>query len=350
MTGGFERPLTMGEIARLAGVSSTTVSHVISGKRPVNAATAGRVRAIIEAAGYAPASAARTLQTGRSLLIGLVVPDITHSFFARIAKGVEETAGDYDYGVIFCSSGQSDLARGRRYLGLLRDHTIDGLVYVGSDTAIDRDELRGLAARFPLVLADEELPEIPSVATVTSDNVAGGRLAARHLHELGHRKVVVLAGPVPLHSTTERVRGFTEYFPNALVLHGSFDEASAARLIDSLIGNGVSFTGVLAGNDDIAVGAVRRLEERGVRVPVDVSVVGFDDVELAAGMRPALTTVRQAAQEMGRRAAQIVLKALVDDAPIVPASTVLPVELVIRESTAAPGAGASQQMEGNQPT
>jgi len=341
MTAGFERPLTMGEIARLAGVSSTTVSHVLSGKRPVNPATAERVRAIIERAGYVPASAARSLQSGRSLLIGLVVPDITHSFFARIAKGVEETARAYDYGVIFCSSSQSDVATGRRYLGLLRDQTIDGLVYVGSDVAVDRDELRGLAGRFPLVFADEELPDVPSVPTVACDNFDGGRLAARHLHELGHRKVVVLAGPVPLHSTTERVRGFAEYFPNALVLHGSFDRDSAARLVDSLLGNGVAFTGVLAGNDDIAIGAVRRLEESGLRVPEDVSVVGFDDGELAGGMRPALTTIRQPGQEMGRRSADLLLQALTDDVPMGDDVTVLPVELIVRDSTAPPGAGAS---------
>lgn len=347
MNAGFERPLTMGEIARRAGVSQTTVSHVLSGKRPVNPATAERVRAIIERAGYVPTSAARTLQTGRSMLIGLVVPEITHSFFARVAKGVEEIAREYDYGVIFFSSGQSDPTRGRRYLGLLRNHSIDGLVYVGSDTAVDRDELRGLAGRHPLVFADEEQPDIPSVPTVTSDNFDGGRLAARHLHELGHRKVVVLAGPVPLQSTSERVRGFAEFYPNALVLHGSFDQASAARIVDSLLGNGVAFTGVLAGNDDIAIGAVRRLEESGLRVPDDVSVVGFDDVELAGGMRPALTTVRQPAQEMGRRAAELLLRALVDDVPIGDGVTVLPVELMVRDSTAPPTGERSAERKGS---
>ncbi|WKK70702.1 LacI family DNA-binding transcriptional regulator [Rathayibacter oskolensis] len=148
---------TMQQVAQLAGVSVTTVSHVLSGKRPVNPRTAERILAIIRQSGYVPASAARTLQSGRSMLLAVAVPDITTSYFSRIAKGVELVAATVDYGVLLCSTSIGG-QRSRRYLDLLRNRTVDGLVYVASDSPVDAEELRPFAADYPLVLADEELP------------------------------------------------------------------------------------------------------------------------------------------------------------------------------------------------
>lgn len=327
----------MQQIAQLAGVSVTTVSHVLSGKRPVNRATADRILGIIQQAGYVPASAARTLQSGRSLLIGLVVPDITLSYFSRIAKGVEEKANEFDYGVIFCSTNYADYAKGKRYLGLLRERTIDGLIYVANNAAVERDELRSLVTEYPVVLADERIPSLEHVAEVTSDNVQGGRLAGEHLRSLGHSKAVVLAGPAEFESTRDRVRGFKESFPSALVLHAEFSSEGGARLIDDLLANDVTFTCVMAGNDDMAVGAIRRLEEAGIRVPQDVSVVGFDDVDIALAVPGGLTTVRQPAMEMGRRAADILISSLVNRTTVDAGLIQLPVEFIVRGSTRAVG-------------
>lgn len=335
MTPSGKKPLTMQQIAQLAGVSVTTVSHVLSGKRPVNEATASRIQQIIRDADYVPASAARTLQSGRSMMIGLVVPDITLSYFSRIAKGVEEKANEHDYGVIFCSTSYVDRAREKRYLNLLRNRTVDGLIYVANDLITERDELHSLAADYPVVLTDESITNLGQLAAVTSDNYQGGRLSGEHLRDLGHRKAVVLAGLPQFSSTKDRVRGFKEFFPNALVLHGDFGEESASKLVEDLLSNDVSFTCLMAGNDDMAIGAIRRLQQAGIRVPEDVSVVGFDDVGAGWSVSPGgLTTVRQPAFEMGNRAAEILISSLVNREPVAAGLTELPVELVVRNSTA----------------
>jgi DNA-binding LacI/PurR family transcriptional regulator len=320
-----QRP-TMQQIAQIAGVSVTTVSHVLSGKRPVNPHTAERILAVIRHVGYVPDAAARKLKSGRSGLIGLVVPDLTLSYFASIAKGVEQAADEADYGVIVCSSSYAPGARGGRYLDLVRDGTVDGLVYAPSGHGMDR-EIGLLARDFAIVSVDEELPEFDAVSSVTSDNLDGGRLVGRHLVQLGHRRAVVIAGPPEFGSTTERVAGVRESFPNALVLHGEFSEESGARLADDALRSNLEFSCVVAGNDDIAIGAIRRLRQEGLDVPRDVSVVGFDDVPVAGLID--LTTVRQPVLQLGARAAELLLADLADPDRVV-AHERLPVDLVIR--------------------
>jgi DNA-binding LacI/PurR family transcriptional regulator len=199
--------------------------------------------------------------------------------------------------------------------------------------ATERDALRALVDDYPVVLTDESIPSLGHLPTVTSDNYQGGRLSGEHLRGLGHEKAVVLAGPPEFTSTKDRVRGFKEFFPNALVLHGDFDQQSATRLVGDLLSNDVAFTCLMAGNDDMAVGAIRRLEEAGLRVPADVSVLGFDDVDFAWTVSPGLTTVHQPAFEMGNRAAAILIESLVGREPAAAGLTELPVELVVRKST-----------------
>jgi DNA-binding LacI/PurR family transcriptional regulator len=323
---------TMQEIAQIAGVSVTTVSHVLSGKRPVNRQTAERILAVIRHLGYVPAAAARKLKSGRSGLVGLVVPDLTLSYFASIAKGVEQAADDADYGVIVCSSSYSPRAQGGRYLDLLRDGTVDGLIYAPSGHGMDQ-EIGGLARDFAIVAVDEELRGFDGVSSVTSDNLEGGRLLGRHLAQLGHRRAVIIAGPTEFGSTAERVGGVRESFPNALVLHGEFAEETGARLVDDAVRSSLEFSCVVGGNDDIAIGAIRRLRQEGVAVPHDVSVVGFDDVAMAAFVD--LTTVRQPVLDLGARAAQLLLAELAEpDRP--PTHERLPVELVVRGSSGPP--------------
>jgi DNA-binding LacI/PurR family transcriptional regulator len=332
---------TMQEIAQIAGVSVTTVSHVLSGKRPVNPHTAERTLAVIRHLGYVPAAAARKLKSGRSGLLGLVVPDLTLSYFASIAKGVETAADAADCGVIVCSSSYSPRARGARYLDLLRDGTVDGLVYAPSGHSMDQ-QIGNLARDFAIVAVDEELLDFDGVSSVTSDNLQGGRALGQHLAELGHRRAVVIAGPTEFGSTAERVAGVRESFPNALVLHGEFSEESGARLVGDAMRSSLEFSCVVAGNDDIALGAIRQLRRDGIDVPRDVSVVGFDDVAAAALVD--LTTVRQPVLELGARAAQLLLAELSDQDRVATLER-LPVELVIRGSSG-PVAAATRAPQG----
>jgi len=332
VTDPHQRPWTMQQIAQAAGVSVTTVSHTLSGNRPVNPATAARIRRIIADLDYVPDTAGKRLALGRSRVLGLAVPDISQWYFARMARGAEMAADELDYSLVV-SSIPADRRLEKRYLNLLRTRMIDGLIYSASRAVTDGDELGRVAAQFPVVLADEALPSVGGVSSVVSDNLSGGRLVGQHLTELGHRRAVVLAGPAGLLSTTERVRGFREFFPNALVLHGEFEQSSGYQLTADLIANDADFTAIFAGNDYMAWGAQRRLLESGVDVPGDVSIVGFDDIDIATLLQPALTTVRQDTLEMGRRAAQLVVESVEQRNEGGSIEQVLPVELMIRQST-----------------
>lgn len=324
----------MQQIAAAAGVSVTTVSHTISGKRPVRPATAERIRRLIEEFGYVPDSGARRLKTGRSHIIGLAVPDVSHWYFGRVARGVEEAADARDYGVIIVSTANSDPRREKRHLNMLRTRVIDGLVYTASREMIPTDELANVATKAPVVLADEAIPSLTGVPSVTSDNLTGARALGAHLAALGHRKAVILTGFSGLKSQIQRVTGIRDSFPHALVLAGDFEIASGYALVSDLLAQEAQFTALVGCNDLMAIRAIQRLREAGLRVPEDVSVVGFDDVEMASVVTPGLTTVRQDALEIGRRAGTLLLDALTGTTPLSEATSVtLPVELIVRGST-----------------
>lgn len=322
----------MQQIARIAGVSVTTVSHVLSGNRPVSPRTADRVMAVIHQYDYVPVSAARRLKVGRSSLIGLVVPDLTMSYFAQLAKGVELAVESAGLGLIVCSLS---LHTPRRHLDLLRDGTVDGLVYLPFNTRLD-EQVAALAADYPVVVADEELSGDAGLPTVVADNLQGGRLVGRHLAELGHHRALIVAGPESMLSSAQRVSGIKEHLPHALVLRGDFSAETGYRLVDEALASGFAFTCVAAGNDDQALGAMRRLRAAGLEVPGDVSVTGFDDVALASAI--GLTTVRQPADEVGMRAGELLLEQIerfVEGerrSPVAPER--LPVEFVERRTTA----------------
>ncbi|SDY51099.1 LacI family DNA-binding transcriptional regulator [Herbiconiux ginsengi] len=332
MTSERPRSATIKDVARVAQVSMTTVSHALSAKRPVNAETAERIQAAIDALGYVPHSAARTLQAGKTFMLGLVVPDVSDPFFGRLAVAVERAADENDYGVVLSSSNGAP-ARDARYFNLLRSRSIDGLIYVAG--ALRRDnQLAELARSFPIVLADEWVEGLDGIPLVASDNREGGRLAGEHLRDLGHRSVAVLAGPRGLRSAEERVAGFCAVFPHAEVLSGDFSEETAFSRTAERAARHPLPTAIFASNDLAAFGVVDALGAAGLAVPTDVSVVGFDDVALARRISPALTTVRQDVDEIGRQAVQTLLELVAGDAPSpVPPC---PVELVVRASTAPP--------------
>ncbi|MDQ1204501.1 LacI family DNA-binding transcriptional regulator [Microbacterium sp. SORGH_AS_0862] len=322
----------MQQIARIAGVSVTTVSHVLSGNRPVSPRTAERVHAVIQQYDYVPVSAARRLKNGRGGLIALVVPDLTVSYFAHVAKGVERAADAAGLGVIVCSVSTN---APRRHLDLVRDGTVDGIVHLSHDPQIDR-EIVALSADYPVVIADEALATATSIPTVTADNLRGGRLLGEHLAELGHRQALIIAGPESLGSSSLRVVGIRESFPTALVLRGDFTAESGYRLVGEALASGLTFTCVATGNDDQALGVLRRLREAGIDVPHEMSVTGFDDGIVADAL--GLTTVHQPAIEMGVRACELLIE-LIDSAETAEARSdippeLIPVELRVRRTTA----------------
>ncbi len=325
----------MRQIAHAAGVSVTTVSHALSGKRPVSAETAARIHRLIEQFEYVPDAGARRLQSGRSRTIGLAVPDIAHWYFGRIARGVEEAADQADHGLLVASTANGDPRRERRCFTMLSTRAIDGLVYASSRSIADAHQLVRLARSAPLVLADEQIDALRDVPSVTTTVYQGAREAMALLHHLGHRRVVAIAGFPGLSSTVERTRALHEVFTGALSFYGDFEQASGYRIVGELLAADVRFTALFAHNDFMAIGAMRRLQEAGLRVPDDVSVIGFDDIDVSTMVTPALTTVRKDMVAVGRRSGELLLARLLGAPDQDVASVVLPTELIVRGSTAA---------------
>jgi DNA-binding LacI/PurR family transcriptional regulator len=316
----------------------------LSGKREVSDGVRARVESAMRELGYAPRHSAQSLASGRTMVIGLIVPDIGNEFFAQLTRGVEHAAAARGYSVILCTTG-FDHEREVRYLEMVRSRAVDGLVYAAGAPPTT-SELGDILGSMPLVLVDEQVPgsEAPSFV---SDNREGGRLAAEHLLSLGHKRAVVLAAEGELVSSDLRVAGFNEAWMDAReapprVYSGGFTaeggQAALAPHVSRLLADEV--TAVFAVNDLMAFGAIEELERAGVAVPEDVSVVGFDDIAAGRFARPRLTTVHQDVVELGRQAVTALIDAFDDErAPWPTKGAVLPVALNVRESTAPPRHG-----------
>jgi LacI family transcriptional regulator len=332
---------TMNDVARAANVSIATVSHVINGTRFVSAERVERVHAAMRELGYTPDATARSLRVGRTDTIGLVVPDNTNPFFAALARGIEEAGFEAGYTTILANSNERP-DREHRYVSTLVSKRVDGLILAPSRG--DHSTLTRLLqnARIPVVVVDRDA-ELPNADIVLYDNEGGSAAAVRYLIELGHERIACVAGPADVSSATDRVRGFRTAIAEAgLALsdravveadfHFTGGREATARLLDS----GVEFTALFAANDLMAAGAIRELGTRGIAVPHDVSVIGFDDAPLAEMISPALTTMRQGLQDMAHSAVSLLLSRVTSGDGGQPVRKVLPTSLVIRDSTAPP--------------
>jgi LacI family transcriptional regulator len=301
---------TMKDVARLAGVSAATVSAVINGTAVVSAKKAQRVREAMEALDYHPDQVARSLRTGRSRVVGMVVPDITNPFYPEVILGVEEAARKAGYSVILCNSNE-DPAQEKRHLNELFARRVDGVLIACSDVQHAYDRL--LRRRFPLIFFDR-IPEGLKGDAVSTDNVEAGYIATRHLIELGHERIAMVSGS-PFLSTHA---GRTEGFRNAM------QEAHLPIRAEYLIAGGLQIQGgydagmrllrlerppsaIFTSNNRTLLGLVRAIGELGVSCPEEISVVGFDDFAWTENFDPKLTTVVQRTFEMGNRAMEILL-------------------------------------------
>ncbi len=322
----------MKEIARKLGISTSTVSRAFSRPEMVRPELRERILKMARELDYKPNPIARAMVRGQSDFIGLVVPDITNPFFPSIVRGAEDEARKHGLNLIVCDS-DDHVAKERQYLHSLHDLTVAGVIVA---SASRRDAyVTELAAVFPVVVLDRGLSGSP-VSQVNVDNYRGSMAVVDHLAGLGHRKLLYLSGP-PLISTAEdRLRGFRDEcrlrdieFAIVRAGFGVEDGYRAMKQAESIMDG---TTGVVCANDLCAFGALARLAELEIRVPGRISVTGFDDIAFARIFSPSLTTVRQPAYEMGRRAVKAILSMRSGDVPLEP--VVLPTELVVRDSTA----------------
>lgn len=328
--------ITIDDVAERAGVSPATVSRVINQSAGVSDEKAAQVWEAIRALDYVPHAAAQTLAANRTHTLGLLLPAISGGFFVSMLAGIESGLEETGYDLLTYSTRASSdpRARMRRPLG---DHNTDGLLVFAD--SLDEDELRRLAdRRFPVVLLHRSPPDGTDIPTVTFENKSGARKAVDHLIDVhDRRRIVYVAGPEQHEDSYWRRRGYREAldahgipFDPALVVTGNFEEAPADKAISDLLAAGVDFDGVFSGDDESAIGVMNALQRAGRRIPQDVAVVGFDDVEISRHLTPPLTTIHAPIETAGLEAVRQLVK-LVRTGSTEPL-ILLPTDLVIRRS------------------
>jgi LacI family transcriptional regulator len=320
--------VTINDVAREAAASAATVSRVLTGTKPVSAELVGRVRAAVDRLGYRPNPAAQGLLRGATHTVGVVVPDLSNPYFAEVLKGVTNAAEEADFRTLVSDTGERAAVEYEAALELSR--WADGVVLCSP--RMTHRELAELADTVPRLVCVNRLGRDHTVPAVAVDFRAGAASICRHLRELGHRRVAYLRGPSRAWSERARRRALTDAaadgFEVVQVPCGS-SSLGGYESADAALASGA--TAIVAFSDYVAFGALARLGERGVSVPADVSLTGFDDVLLSRLTAPRLTTVTVRKQELGRRA-----WGLLFEEPSPEGAVTFTPELVVRDSTAPP--------------
>lgn len=328
------------DVATLAGVSVSTVSRHLNGSLVLPESTAGRIADAVGALGYQPNPHARRLSLGRAETIGLVVPDIGNLFFARLVAAIEAAADEAGLGVsLFATLNRP--SRELVYLDLLRRHHVDGLIFVTNHADGDGSLAERIDLAKTVVVVDEDVPGT-GVPKLFCDNEHGGWLAGRHLAEAGHTRLGYVGSGPEMISTRRRCGGFERSLAEAgpahrltARFHGDYTVEFGRRTAAEFIDAGLPATGLLVASDEIAVGFLEELQARGVRVPEDVSLVGFDDVGPLHLFSPPLTAIHQPVDALGRRALEL-LTGITRQVLAPGYEELLPVEIVVRSSVAPP--------------
>jgi LacI family transcriptional regulator len=333
---------TMKRIAGELGVSITTVSKVLNNRDDIGHATRARVLAKVAELGYQPNAVARSLTLRRTHTLGVVIPDLMHSFFVEIVAGLEAVASARGYGLLLCSSSE-DPAKERQELDMLRQRQVDGIVLGSANASGNTDLLQQLTSLgIGLVMIDrDDHPDVHCDRVVTDDEEVG-RLATSHLIARGRRSIGHLTGTSVLHAK-RRAEGYRNALKIAglklkpeWIVRGGFKEADGYRAMTRLLGMTPRVDAVFAANDPAAIGAMKAIWDAGLRVPEDVAVVGAGDIALGDMLRVPLTTVSGSREDQGKAAAELVLQRIEggsDDDADRPQRIVIPPKLVVRRSS-----------------
>lgn len=321
------------DVADLTGLSISTISYVLNGKKKVKEETYQRIMEAVEKVGYRPNQLARSLKTRQTLTIGVVVPDISNEFFPQIVKGIDDKAHDFNYNIILCNTN-NDVDREEDYINTLLSKDIDGIIFIG--TAKSQTILEN-KTNIPIVLVDRKMGE--QYISVVSDNYKGGYLATEHLIERGKKSIALLSGQVFIKTFFDRMKGYMDALKDNSIIYNEdyvvgcdFTTQGGYDGINELIKKNIEFNAVFAANDLIALGAMRALMENGKKIPDDVAIVGYDDIVISSTVMPSLTTIRQPKYEMGQYAADILIKSIANKS-LIQEHIVLQPSMIVREST-----------------
>lgn len=331
---------TIHDVAKRAGVGSITVSRVINHSGYISPQTRERVEKAIAELGYVPNTLARSLRSHRTNTVGLIVTDITNPFFTTLARGVEDTANQAGYTVIFCNTDESQ-EKEEKYLTVLLQKQVDGLLFVPTQShasAIRQIQKHGT----PVVVIDRRVPD-GAVDTVRCDSVDGAYQLTRYLLSLGHRQIAVMSGPVGISTADDRVAGYQKALgeanidsDEAFIFRGDFTQDSGYAMTQRALNLALRPTALIAANNFLTIGAMKALQEVGLDVPEDIALVGFDDLPPAMVTFPFFTVASQPAYDMGTRAMNLLLERLEDKEQNDIQDVILPTRLIIRHSSGQP--------------
>ncbi|MGD0912724.1 MAG: LacI family DNA-binding transcriptional regulator [Terracidiphilus sp.] len=331
----------MKDIARIAGVSLGTVSHVLNDSAGVREPLRQRVLQAVQAAGYQPSQLARALRRDKTNMIGMIIPDITNPFFPAVVRGAEDVAFSNGYRLILCNT-DNDHSKELVHLNELRTYLPAGLIVIPSNFSDLTAQAESYRRAGTGVVCVDRLPKNWSGDSVTADNLAGAYQATRYLIQMGHTKLAAISGPLHLTNAKDRLGGFKRALREAklhiapeYVQETTFDKHGGYSKTKILLRLIPRPTAVFAGNDLIALGALLAIREAGLRCPEDVSVMGFDDLDVVETANPSLSSVSQSGYQLGTTAARILLDRLEGDKS--PAKhLILETSLKLRDSVTAP--------------
>lgn len=323
------------KVAEMAGVSVATVSRALKSPDVVSPETRERVLAAVERSGYRPNMTAVQFRSQRTRNLVVLVPTVANTFFARVISGIQEAASRKGYAVLLCNTMADEQAE-RDYAAMVTNRQADGIIQLRAFYPFDEQQSLD---PLPMVNACEVMDDA-LCPRVHLDNRAAARVMTEHLVQLGHRRIGMIKGPRLSPLTRDRLRGYQEALEDAgippdeeLLCPGDFSLASGYRAVASLLEHRQRPTAIFCENDEMAIGAIKRLKEAGLRIPEDISVAGFDDISFARYSDPPITTIAQPAEDFGREAVSLLVSMIEGNDVQRDARRIMPFELVVRSST-----------------
>jgi LacI family transcriptional regulator len=327
---------TVHDVAKLAGVSPITVSRVINNSGYISSLTRERVETAIKEIGYVPNTLARGLRSKRTNTLALIVTDITNPYFTSMARGVEDVAGASNYTVIYCNTDESEIKE-EKYANILAQRQVDGVLLVPA--CGNAKIINFLASNDISVVVLDRRVSGANTDFVRSDSEDGANRLIKLLIGLGHERIAVITGPKKVSTAVDRVKGYRQALvdaglnENELIYYGSFTQQSGYDFAKLAMLQSPRPTAIFAANNFILLGVVKAMRELQLKVPEDVSVVGFDDFPESMLVKPFFTAVLQPAYEMGRMAAELLLKRISGELSGECQKIILPTEIIERESS-----------------
>ncbi|RKX24024.1 MAG: LacI family transcriptional regulator [Candidatus Zixiibacteriota bacterium] len=325
--------VTIKDVAKRAGVAISTVSYALNNSKSLKPETVMKVKEAVKELGYRPNLIARSLKTRSTSTIGVIIPDIANTFFAQIIRGIEDVSERKNHSVILCNTYENP-KKEENYIDLLLNRDIDGLILVGTghnpETLTGKEDL-------PIVIVDRQLGQ--SVPSVTVNNRKGGYLATQHLLEKKSGEILFLSGPLGINTYLERLNGYLDALNEAgiprhenLIRECGVNYDGGQDVMSDIMEKNLKFDSVFASNDLIALGAYNILIRKGIRVPQDIQIIGYDDIPTSHIVTPGLSTIRQPTYHMGKTSAEILFD-IISGGSTVDEHIVLEPTLIPRETT-----------------